>query len=215
MNVIQRRLTIDMFPAGMDDRMLRVGDIVDKKIVCSCIGILESDLEMYIRETVDGVLIAQNPHPYTKRYIGGDDICYQLYHTFVKGGEYGQNWRYMGMCKSGKTKNYDAKHGEKVFVVSKYAGDTEKNIDFARSVCEWLVESQGAVPIAPHLLFPQFLNDDDTVERDMGIDMGHVLMDDCDSVLVALRVDEECSPGMKADIEYAAQLGIPIAERRF
>lgn len=211
----QRRLTIDMFPGGLDDRMLRVGDIVDKNIVCSCIGTLGSDFERYIRETENGVLIVQNPHPYTERYIGGENVCHKLYHTFVKGGEYGQNWRYMGMCMSGQTMNADAKHGERIFVVSRYAGDTEKNIEFARKVCAWLVTMQGAVPIAPHLLFPQFMNDEDEVERDIGIDMGHVLMEYCDSVLVALRYNEEYSPGMKADVEYAAQLGIPIVERRF
>lgn len=57
-----------------------------------------------------------------------------------------------------------------VFVASPLAGDDElMNIDFARRVCREIALNTSAMPFAPHLLFPQFLNDKDPVERNLGI----------------------------------------------
>ena len=47
-----------------------------------------------------------------------------------------------------------------VYICSPYAGDIESNTTAARRYCRFAVES-GYIPIAPHLLFPQFLNDSD------------------------------------------------------
>lgn len=206
----KRRLTIDMFPGGFDDRILRRGDIVDEKIVCSTIGTYGSELKKYCTETHYGVVIAQNPGAYTKKYIGG----LKLLHTFVRGNlAIAGNWVYKGMCKEGCSENYDPAHAKRVFVVSRYSGDTEKNIEYARDICAQVVR-EGDLPIAPHLLFPQFLEDSNEMERAIGIEAGHVMMESCDMVLVATCGDE-LSEGMKADIEYAANLGIPIEYGEF
>ena len=58
-----------------------------------------------------------------------------------------------------------------VFVCSPYRGDTEKNLRLARRVCRRVVEDGYAV-ICPHLLYPQFLSDDDENEREQGIKAG-------------------------------------------
>ena len=47
-----------------------------------------------------------------------------------------------------------------VYICSPYAGDVESNTAAARRYSRFSVEA-GYIPIAPHLLFPQFLNDDD------------------------------------------------------
>ena len=47
-----------------------------------------------------------------------------------------------------------------VYICSPYAGDIETNTAAARRYCRFAVEA-GYIPIAPHLLFPQFLNDAD------------------------------------------------------
>jgi len=43
-----------------------------------------------------------------------------------------------------------------VFICSPFAGDVERNLQNARLYCKYAVE-QGAIPLAPHLLYPQFL----------------------------------------------------------
>jgi len=59
----------------------------------------------------------------------------------------------------------------RVFVCSKYSGDIENNTDFARLACEFVCKL-GKAPLAPHLLYPQFLNDHSEEEREMGINSG-------------------------------------------
>ena len=51
-----------------------------------------------------------------------------------------------------------------VYICSPYSGDMENNIAAARRYSRFAVE-QGYIPIAPHLLFPQFLDDDNPKER--------------------------------------------------
>ncbi len=57
---------------------------------------------------------------------------------------------------------------EKVFICSPFRGDMEGNAKkaaaYSRMACE-----QGYLPIAPHLLFPQFLNEGIEEERQIGI----------------------------------------------
>lgn len=51
-----------------------------------------------------------------------------------------------------------------VYVCSPFSGDVAVNTVNARKFSRFAVE-QGYIPIAPHLLFPQFLNDNDLTER--------------------------------------------------
>ena len=47
-----------------------------------------------------------------------------------------------------------------VYICSPYAGDTESNVKAAREYSRFAVD-MGYIPFAPHLLFPQFLDDND------------------------------------------------------
>ena len=47
-----------------------------------------------------------------------------------------------------------------VYICSPFAGDIEKNVAAARAYSLFAVE-KGYIPIATHLLFPQFLDDTD------------------------------------------------------
>ena len=58
-----------------------------------------------------------------------------------------------------------------VFICSPFAGDIEKNVVAARTYSRFAVE-QGYIPIAPHLLFPQFLDDSNPKERELGLFFG-------------------------------------------
>lgn len=93
-----------------------------------------------------------------------------------------------------------------VFICSPLAGDVERNLENARRYSKYAVE-QGAIPLAPHLLFPQFMDDHDKAQRDLGIFFGLVLMGKCDGMWVFGSV---LSQGMKLEILKAQKRGLPI-----
>lgn len=86
-----------------------------------------------------------------------------------------------------------------VYICSPYAGDTESNIKAAQKYSRFAV-SKGYIPIAPHLLFPQFMNDADPAERKLGLFFGNALMSKCSEVWV---FGERISAGMEAEIKRA------------
>ena len=93
-----------------------------------------------------------------------------------------------------------------VYICSPYAGDVDRNTHRARSFCRYATE-QNRIPIAPHLLFPQFLNDADEEQRALGIFMGCVLMTKCAEVWV---FGNNISSGMAMEIEKAEKRGMII-----
>ena len=48
---------------------------------------------------------------------------------------------------------------KKIYVCSRLRGDVETNIENAKRYCEYVVKVCGAIPIAPHIYFTQFLDD--------------------------------------------------------
>ena len=86
-----------------------------------------------------------------------------------------------------------------VYICSPYAGDVETNVQKARRYCRFAVD-KGYIPIAPHLLFTQFLNDDNPKERQLGIFFGNAVMSKCSEVWV---FGEHISNGMEAEIKRA------------
>ena len=86
-----------------------------------------------------------------------------------------------------------------VYICSPYSGDVEGNIKSARRYSRFAVE-MGYIPFTPHLLYPQFLDDDNPTERSLGLFFGNVLMSKCAEVWV---FGDYISFGMKAEIERA------------
>lgn len=66
---------------------------------------------------------------------------------------------------------------------------------------------RGCVPVTPHLLFPQFLNDNDKSERELGLVMGKILLTKCKEVWV---FGDRISSGMSQEIKKAKWRGMPI-----
>ena len=93
-----------------------------------------------------------------------------------------------------------------VYICSPYAGDVETNVQKARRYCRFAVD-KGYIPIAPHLLFTQFLNDDNPKERQLGIFFGNAVMSKCSEVWV---FGEHISNGMEADIKRAKWKNYPL-----
>lgn len=86
-----------------------------------------------------------------------------------------------------------------VYICSPYAGDVDKNIKAAR-VYSRFATVKGYIPFTPHLLFPQFLNDNNPKERELGLFFGNALMSKCSEVWV---FGDTISAGMDAEIKRA------------
>ena len=95
-----------------------------------------------------------------------------------------------------------------VYIASPYAGDIPNNVERAKEYCKQALE-QGVIPVAPHLLYPQFLEDGDPAERNLGLRAGLELLARCDELWVC---GPEISPGMSREIQFAQGLGIPIRQ---
>ena len=86
-----------------------------------------------------------------------------------------------------------------VYICSPYAGDIAGNVEAARRYSRFAVD-KGYIPIAPHLLYPQFLDDADPDERELGIFFGNAIMSKCSEVWV---FGSRISAGMQAEIRRA------------
>lgn len=98
-----------------------------------------------------------------------------------------------------------------VYICSPLRGDILKNLTNAAGYCREVVEKwPEVIPIAPHLYFTQFLNDNRPNERSLGMEMGLELLDMCEELWV-YGMDNP-SEGMKAELEYAKENGITIRD---
>ncbi len=93
-----------------------------------------------------------------------------------------------------------------VYVCSPYAGDVERNTANTRRYCRFVVD-RGYIPIAPHLLFPQFMQDDDEAERDLALFMDIVLLTKCAELWV---FGDTITKGMELEIARAQHRDQPI-----
>lgn len=93
-----------------------------------------------------------------------------------------------------------------VFISSPFAGEVECNVSKAQDYCRFAV-SKGCIPIAPHLLFPQFMDDADQTQRDLALFMGMVLMAKCAEMWV---FGSYISKGMAVELEKAKSRNMVI-----
>lgn len=98
---------------------------------------------------------------------------------------------------------------KKIFICSPYRGDTENNLILARYWCKQAIEQED-LPIAPHLYFPQFLDDNDSDQRELGIRYGLSLLKQCDELWICGCTITE---GMSQEISCAVKLGIHIIDK--
>lgn len=96
---------------------------------------------------------------------------------------------------------------KRIFICSAYRGDTEENIRKTKEYCRWAATECGAVPIAPHLLYPQFLDDDNSSERELGIQCGLEILECCGELWCFGNFVTE---GMEKEINHARKLNITV-----
>ena len=95
-----------------------------------------------------------------------------------------------------------------VYIASPYAGDVQANTEAAKGYCRAALE-EGVIPIAPHLLFPQFLEDNERQDATVGCRPDLSGVPACEELWVC---GPEISPGMSREIQFARGLGIPIRQ---
>ncbi len=93
-----------------------------------------------------------------------------------------------------------------VYICSPFSGDTDGNTQRARRYCRFAVRN-GCIPLAPHLLFPQFMDDTKPAERNLALFMDIVLLGKCDQLWV---FGKEISAGMAAEIGKAEKKNMTI-----
>ena len=88
-----------------------------------------------------------------------------------------------------------------------YSGGTvEDNTQRANRFCRF-ASQQEVVPLAPHVIFSQFLDDDIPEERDAGLYLGMQVLKRCEELWV---FGDFISSGMQSEIEAATRRGITI-----
>ena len=91
-----------------------------------------------------------------------------------------------------------------VYICSPFSGDIAGNIKKAKQYSRYAV-NHGAIPIAPHLLFPQFMSEE--TERDRAVFMGIAILSKCAELWVFGDVH---SKGMENEIAYAERKNMTI-----
>lgn len=90
-----------------------------------------------------------------------------------------------------------------VYICSAFSGDVEGNTKKARAYSRFAVD-QGAIPIAPHLLLPQFMNEE--TECSLAMFMDIAILSKCKE----LWVFGSPTAGMQAEIAYAEKKQMTI-----
>lgn len=94
----------------------------------------------------------------------------------------------------------------KVYVCSPYKGDVDINVANAKRYCRFVL-SRGGLPIAVHLLFPQFMDDNSPSERKKAIDMGLELISVCNEFWIFGSI---LSAGMETELKAALSLRVKV-----
>lgn len=90
-----------------------------------------------------------------------------------------------------------------VYVCSPFRGDEELNQEKARAYSRFAVEHH-CLPIAPHLLFPQFLCDRNAAERLVAMKLNDILLGKCHELWV---FGDKVTDGMAKEIHDAKRYG--------
>ena len=93
-----------------------------------------------------------------------------------------------------------------VYIASPFAGDIQRNTEQARIYCKFAV-GKGCIPLAPHLHYPQFMDEHEEKQRELGLFFALVLLGKCDELWV---FGDRVSTGMSREIAKAKKRGMPI-----
>lgn len=93
-----------------------------------------------------------------------------------------------------------------VYICSPYSGDIDGNVKAARRYSRFAA-MEGYLPITPHLLYPQFLDDNNSGERDLALLFCKILISKCKDLWI---FGDSMTDGMEQEKRYADKKCIPI-----
>lgn len=93
-----------------------------------------------------------------------------------------------------------------VYICSPLRGDIKRNVANAIRYCLFAT-TQDVIPFAPHAFFTPFLDDRIEAHRMKGMAMGLDMLERCSELWA---FGKYVSSGMKAEIDLAIELGIPV-----
>lgn len=194
----------EFIQCGRDPAYLKNGDIITEELAWYIVGTDE-----YLDGCLDGEFeLVQSK--IVEDIIGNEGVYETIWRESPD-----HPWRYIGLCAAGKDTNLSPIHARITYVCSKYRAKNEvelqQHIQDAVNACR-KVHEKGNIPMAPHLYWPRFLDDNDPQDRDYGIAAGLEALAMCDEMIVIIRQDgpesEWISQGMQAEIDAAAKMGI-------
>ncbi|MGP6451532.1 DUF4406 domain-containing protein [Streptococcus dysgalactiae subsp. equisimilis] len=100
----------------------------------------------------------------------------------------------------------DAIYRPLVFICSPFSGEVKQNIEQAKKYSRFAIENT-AIPVTPHLLYPQFMDDDNPKERELAMHFNYVLLGKCQEVWVFGGV---VTSGMAREINVAKKRKMKI-----
>ena len=104
------------------------------------------------------------------------------------------------------SKHEERKFKNIVYICSPLSGDVKRNQNKACGYSRFVV-SKGYIPIAIHLMFPQFIDDDNKDDRSKAINMGLEILSRCDELWC---FGKNMSEGMLKELEFAKKYMIKI-----
>ena len=105
-----------------------------------------------------------------------------------------------------KAERRKEKYRPLVYICSPFSGKVKKNKKNARKYCRFALE-QHTIPFAPHLLFPQFMDDSSLEERQLAMFMNMIMLGHCEELWV---FGDRISAGMKQEIHKAERRHMKI-----
>ena len=91
-----------------------------------------------------------------------------------------------------------------VYICSRYSGDTEGNTAKAVRYSRFAVD-EGYIPLTPHLMYPQFMNE--RTERELAMHMDLVILKHCKELWV---FGENITSGMQEEIDLARKRNLTV-----
>lgn len=192
----------DYIKTGRKESYLKNDDIITEDLACDLVQRASGDLSREF-DLIQG-------------HIACDSIGTELLYQTIWRESPDHPWRYLGLCMYGEDRNLSPVHAKKYYVCSKYHAKDERKLlshmNDAIYVCK-IIQSEGQIPVAPHLYFPGFSNDDNKIEREWGIAAGIEALKQCDEMIVVIRLEEESdeepiSDGMRREIDVATSIGM-------
>lgn len=152
-------------------------------------------------ETIDFIKAKLSKEQF-KGYLAGNIIKYLSRFEYKAGEEDLQKARwYLNRLLLSQDKRRPV-----IYVCSPLRGAVEQNIKRAIGYCRY-VYSQGGIPLAPHVIFTTFLDEEITDEREAGMEMGLELLAKCDELWC---FGNKVSEGMAGEIAAAENLGLRV-----